>query len=689
VADIGLARLLRPRSIAVFGGKWALEVVRQCRKIGFGGAVWPVHPDKAEVEGYPCFRSVADLPAAPDAAFVGVNRNATIEVMAALAARGAGGAVCFAAGFREAGADGGSLHDRLLEAAGGMPFLGPNCYGLLNYLDGALLWPDQHGGERVERGVAIVSQSGNVGLNLTMQARGLPLGYLCTLGNQAHVGFSALVEALLDDARVSAIGLLMEAFDDVAAFERVALRARARGVPLVAYKLGTSAQGAAAALSHTASITGAHAAVDAFFRRLGVARARSLPAFVETLKLLAAFGPLPGREIASMSCSGGEAAMMADALEGRALLARPFTDAERARVQATLDDLVHVANPLDYHTFIWGDEARLAATYGAVMQAGFDLSLLVLDFPRADRCSDADWRTCVRALAAARRRAGGRAALVATLPECMPEPLAKEAASLGLVALSGVGEALDAIEAAALGEAVRAPAPAPIVAPKIKAGEPRALDEWTAKRRLAAYGLAVPVGRLVATAEDGAAAAAAIGPPVAVKAASASILHKTEADAVRLGCRTPAEAAAAIRDMSGLADRFLVEAMIADPVAELIVGVKRDAQLGPVLVVGAGGVLVELIQDSRSLLLPAREDEVRGAILGLRAAPLLAGLRGRPAGDIEAAVAAVMAVARFAADHAETLLELDVNPLLVLPAGAGAVAVDALIRIVENETDAR
>ena len=202
-----LTRLLRPRSIAVIGGKPAAEVVRQNLRMGFSGALWPIHPKVDTVGGCPVFRSLADLPGVPDAVFLAVNRHATVDYVRDLAAMGAGGVVSYAAGFAETGAEGKALQAALRAAAGTMPVLGPNCYGLINYIDGALLWPDQHGGQRVGRGVAIVTQSGNIGCNLTMQTRGLPIAYLVTMGNQAVVGLSAAVATLALDARVTAIGL--------------------------------------------------------------------------------------------------------------------------------------------------------------------------------------------------------------------------------------------------------------------------------------------------------------------------------------------------------------------------------------------------------------------------------------------------------------------------------------------------
>jgi acyl-CoA synthetase (NDP forming) len=675
-----LSRLLAPRSVAVFGGSWAERVVEQCQKMGFAGEVWPVHPSKDEVHGLKCYRSIAELPAAPDASFVAVNRNLAIETMRGLSARGAGGAVCFAAGFKETGEEGARLQDALVAAAGDMPFLGPNCYGLINYIDGALLWPDQHGGERTERGVAILMQSGNIALNMTMVQRGMPIAYLAALGNQAKVGLSDMIAALAKTGRVTAIGLLIEGIDDIGKFALAVAEARAQGVPVVALKAGRTESGAALAMSHTGSLAGSDTVMDAYLKKLGVARVPSLTILIETLKLLHVHGPLPGRDIVSLSCSGGEALMMSDAGEGRAINFRPFTTDDIARIRPTTNPIVTISNPFDYHTFDWGKFDRLEATFSEVLKSKFDLGFIVMDIPRGDRCVGDDWKRGIDAFIAAAKNTGSRAAVLATLVECLPESYAKELVAQGVAPMMGMEETLAAIEAAAfLGE--RRADWQPLGNAALANGAARALDEWEAKQRLQAFDLVTPPGRLVRSADEAIDAAEAIGYPVVVKIVSDTILHKTEAGGVRLNCRSADDVRMAVTSMARLGDRFLVEQMVTDAVAELIVGVARDPQLGPVVVVGAGGMLVELLAETRTLLLPATEAEIEAAIRSLRAFKLMNGFRGRPKGDIPATVRAVAAVARFAEANAATLVELDVNPLMVRPQGKGAVAADALIRI--------
>ena len=381
-----------------------------------------------------------------------------------------------------------------------MPFLGPNCYGTINYLDGALLWFDQHGGRRCERGVAILTQSGNIGLNLTMQRRGLPIGHLLTLGNQAKVGLSDCIAALVDDPRVTAIGLHIEAIDDVAAFDAAARKALAARKPVVAVKAGRSDAGAALALSHTASLAGADAAMDALLRRVGVARVASLPILLETLKLLHTVGPLPGRDLVTLSCSGGEAALIADAGAGRRVRFRPFAPAQAEAVRATLSDLVTISNPLDYHIFIWGQPERLRATFTAVMACGWDLACLVLDLPRADSCSDADWQVSLHAWEAARDATGGRAGVLATLPECLPEPVAQRLIAAGIVPLRGHrrGDRRLRGRRRHRRRAGRRRRPLPCCRHPQPAGEAVTLDEWRGKQLLAGFGLRAsgrPAGR--------------------------------------------------------------------------------------------------------------------------------------------------------------------------------------------------
>lgn len=702
-----LSRLLRPRSIAVIGGRSAAEVVKQCKRLGFAGEIWPVHPTRETVEGRQAFRSVAGLPGSPDAAFVAVNRHATVETVAELAQLGAGGAVCYASGFGES-EDGGDLQRALVFAAGDMPMIGPNCYGAINYIDGAPLWPDQHGGRRLnpqERGVAIVTQSSNIAVSLTMQQRGLPLAHVVTAGNQAQLGVSDLAAALLEDGRVSALGLHVEGFDSIPGFEALAETARARRVPVVVMKAGRSERGRAAALSHTASLAGSDSGAQAFLQRLGFARAHGIGELLETLKFLHVHGTLEGLRLGALCCSGGEASVVADAVEDSALTCHGLDPDHAAAVATTVHPLVSVDNPFDYHTFNWGDETALTATFTAFAQGRFDANLLLLDFPRGDRCVDDDWWASVSAFRRAMDTVRGKGVIMATMAENLPEATAVKLIERGIAPLLGVRDALTAMAcAASIGAAWRSPSPDPLIRNQYKVMDPVVLDEAAAKARLADGGVEIPYGEVVRSADEAVAAARSIEGPVALKALG--IAHKTDRGALRLNVREPGEVRTAAAELfellpqldaggdapptsakSDLPERLLIERFITDTVAELIVGVHRDPQFGLLLTLGSGGVLVELVADTATLLLPATEAEVRDALSTLKCARILAGFRGGETADVDAAVTAVLAIAKFAVAHADRIEELDVNPLAIRPRGRGAIALDALIRMRQDKAE--
>lgn len=678
----GLDRLLHPRRIAVIGGASAAEVIRQCDRMGYAGEIWPVHPNKAEIGCHRAYPGLDALPGVPDAAFVGVNRHATIDVVRTLAAMGAGGAVSYASGFREVGAEGEALQTALVEAAGAMPVLGPNCYGFINALDGALLWPDHHGATRVECGVAFVTQSSNIAINLTMNRRGLPIAFMVAVGNQAMVGLAEAIEALAADDRVTAIGLHVEGIADPAALARAVETAHRRGVSVVALKAGRSEMGSRIAMTHTASLAGSHRVTSAFLKRIGIAEVGSIPALIETLKLLHLGGPLPGRRLVSLSCSGGEASLMSDAAEAHGLDLPAYPPEAEAKIRATCNPLVTVSNPFDYHTFDWGNRERLADTFSAVMEAGQDLTVLVLDWPRPELGPAPAWDASAYAIMDAHARTGRRAALIATLPECLPETWGAALVAGGVAPLCGIADGLEAIAAAArLGTS----APRPVATPVARRpGRAVALTEPAAKAELARFGVAVPRSQVVKTREAAIAAAEKIGWPVVAKAVGADLTHKTELGAVILNLRDPGALAAAYDRLAPLGEAVLIEAMVTDAVAELIVGVARDPVIGLHLVVGSGGVLAELVADTSIVLLPAERADVEAAIGALKVAKHIDGWRGKPTGDLAAAVDAVLAIARFAQANADRLDGLDVNPLMVRPAGLGAVAADALVMLVED-----
>lgn len=667
-----LTRLLQPQTIAIVGGgSWAQNVQAQCRALGFPGQIWHVHPTAGDAA------KVTDLPHAPDAAFIGVNRHASIHVVGDLAEMGAGGAVCFASGFSEAAqedANATDLQHDLLCAAKDMPIIGPNCYGVLNYLDGAALWPDQQGGQRVERGVAVITQSSNIALNLTMQRRGLPLAYVLTAGNQAQTGLSQLGRAVLNDPRVTALGLHIEGIDDLANFQNMAHHAAKLGKPIVALKVGASAQAQQATISHTASLAGSDAGARALLRRLGIGQVTSLAVLIEALKILHVTGPLASHRIASLSCSGGEASLMADLGQMAGVDFPPLTTTQTGNLRTALGPMVALANPLDYHTYIWNDQDAMTRTFTAMMGADLALGVLVLDFPRGDRCTAHEWDQAIEAAAKTHHATGRPMAILSTLPETMPEQVAQQLIQRGLIPLSGMTEGLEAVHACAT---LSPPTTMPVVTPR-PVHAPRTLDEAQAKSKLAQYGLRLP--RSVVTGRDDLARKAAqIGFPVVLK--GLGIAHKTEAGAVALHLPDAQAVAQAAHAMP--CTQFLIEEMITGAIAELLIGVTRDPAHGHVLTLGAGGVMTEILRDTQSLLLPVTRDDVKTALAALQIAPVLLGYRGAKPAQIDAIVDAVMVLQRAVLENPAPVDEAEINPLICT--ATDAIAVDALIR--EGTTD--
>ena len=673
-----LQRLLAPQSIAVFGARGADFAIRESQKLGFNGPIYAVHPKRDELAGLPCLNTPADLPEAPDAAYVAVNAEAAIDIVGQLSAMGAGGAVLYASGFSEVGTDGIERQRRLLEAAGDMPIIGPNCYGVVNALDKAVLWPDQHGLAQVDQGVGIITQSGNIGLNMTMQQVGLPVAYMFTMGNQAQVDIAAIVDAMLDDPRVTAIGLHIEGINDLQAFDAAARRALEKRIPIVAIKSGRTEAAAKIAMSHTSSLTGSDQLFDALFARLGIARVNTVPEFLETLKLLSLLGPIATPRIASMSCSGGEAGMMADLIANTSLEFADLTQPQTQAIQATLNDYVDVSNPLDYHTYIWGDVAAMTATFGAMMAAEFSATMLLLDWPNYPNADPQEWDDALLALANAANAGGHKAILLSSMAECLPAHAITLCQTYGVTPMIGLDSCLQALDHAhRIHQAFHRPMPEPLLVTQANPENiSKMLNEHAAKQALAAHGLPIPQGGLASNQQAALNLAQSIGYPVTMKAVSDTLAHKTEMDAVRLNIHSDAAVAQATQHLLAIADTMLVESMEQDVLAELIIGVNNDPLFGNYLVVGAGGILVELLKDSQLLLMPFSQDDVHLALQSLAIKPLLDGYRGKPACDQQAIVDAIMAVASYVQQN--PVNEMDINPLLAK--ADGCVAVDALIR---------
>lgn len=688
-----LKRMLAPRHVAFVGGRSMARALKRCAEGGYAGQMWLVNPQHDTLDGVPCVRRIQDLPCGPDAVFIATNRELTLTCVRELAAIGAGGAICYASGFAETGAEGQALQQQLLIAAGDMALLGPNCYGLLDYLHSSALWPVAHGGKAVEKGVAVLTQSGNFAYNLSMSDRSLPVAYMASVGNQAQLGVAELMDVLLDEPRVTAIGLHLEGLKNVPGFARAAHKALEKGIPIIALKTGVSQIGAELALSHTSSLSGSDALYDALFARLGVIRVSGPVSFVETLKA-AACGKLPaGNSLIALACSGGDAGLIADYAERNALDLPTLDAGQTAELAQVLPSYANLVNPLDFTTAIWGDGEALNRMLDSALRTEADAAMLVLDYPAEFTGERKECDLLLELYCKALVRHGKTGFVTSAFPELLPAHARERLHAQGVPALQGVEDGLAAWgriatyqrqrqALLALGESALVP-----LCPHALTGEGQLLNEWDSKQALRAFGLPTPNG-VLSTPANALRDANALGYPLVLKAVSSQLPHKTEAGAVALNLKDGAALTSALKTMAASInayaphvafDQVLLEPMAKPPLAELIVGIKRENDFALALVIGAGGILVELLKDSRSLLLPTTDGAIRNALLSLRSAALLQGFRGREAADLDALVVAIRGVADYACENVAHLLELDVNPLLV--GAAGSTAVDALIRL--------
>ncbi|MFL2509162.1 MAG: acetate--CoA ligase family protein [Candidatus Pseudothioglobus sp.] len=677
-----LHRLISPKSIAVVGNRGANFAIRESLKLGYSHQIWAVHPYLESLEGIKCFKDIKDLPEVPDATFIAVNAESAIEVVSDLKSMGGGGAVLYASGFGEVGAEGLMRNQQLVKAASGMPLIGPNCYGFINSLDGIALWPDVHGCEPVSEGVAIITQSGNIGLNMTMQSSGLPIAYMFTLGNQTNTNIADIIHAMLDDSRVNAIGLHIEGISDIKSFDIAAKRALMMKIPIITIKSGKTKASAKIALSHTSSLTGSDELYNALFERLGIARVETVPEFLETLKLINVLGVIEHGGVASMSCSGGEAGMMADLIDGLEINFPSLTSSHKAKVKKTLNDYVEVDNPLDYHTFIWGDRKRTSECFSAMMSGQFAATMLLLDWPKSKESEQKDWDATLFALSDALSGTNEKAIVLASMADCMPKRIIEECLSLGIAPMVGLDVCLKALNHSyKIGRAFSSNS-SPDLEVLRNSSEHKSkqqLTEYQGKQLLKKYGVTIPMGCLVENVTEAIKAAEEISFPVTLKVSGAKLAHKTELNGVRLNIQNVKTLKEACDDLFKISPELLIEKMIESPICELIIGMDYDPTFGKHIIVGGGGVYVELLQDSSVLILPVSREDIRQALSNLKVFKLLEGYRGGMKGDIEAVIDSVMSVIELIRTNA--VEELDINPLLVLKGSDGVVAADTLIKL--------
>ncbi|MGE5465703.1 MAG: acetate--CoA ligase family protein [Methanocella sp.] len=689
-------KMLHPRSIAVvgatpkggYGGRLLNAVLRSRERV----RVYPVNPNYQEMMGARCYPSVSALPEAPDLVGIVVPHAKVLGILGECRNKQAGSAVIISAGFAERGTEAGAVLQTDLgrfARESGVRIAGPNCLGLANVRDD--IWATASsrtlGGLRGH--IGLVCQSGATAFGpflLRAVDSGIGLSYIISTGNETDLDFSDFARYLVDDPETRVIAGFVEGFKDVRKMIAVAELAAERGKPIVLIKIGRSASGSQAARSHTAALTGADELYEALFRQYGIIRVRDYDELLETAQLLARSRKPNKPGIAVVSHSGGISSLTADMLGVAGLSLPPLTDRARDGINAILKESGWAANPSDVTGFARREEFSEIMNY---MIEEPEVGTLVV--------ASAGAGTQVEQVIALRDRTDKNVAFFWTASRYDDKALpALKAANVPLFyspeTLARALKALNDYHAWRDARAASAPLPArtpaqDAVRHRLSSPAHVTLSEKESKDAIAAWDIPVTKQALATTVDEAVAAAQRIGYPVALKADSPDIPHKTEAGVVRLALADAAAVRAAYDEIlvsarcnvpNARLAGVLVQEMVTGGV-EVIVGVKRDPQIGAMLLFGTGGVMVEVYNDVALRHCPVSRDEALRMIDEVKGARLLKGYRGKPACDIEALADVLVRVSRMAVHLDGVLSELDINPLMVLPAGRGVKAADALL----------
>jgi acyl-CoA synthetase (NDP forming) len=698
---MGIRSLLRPQSIAIVGASEnvgpGFNAFKALEFVGYEGNVYLVNPRSPELFGRRTYASLSDIPGNVDAVFVAVQAESVVEVAKQAAHKNVGALAILSSGFGET-QDGVAAQNALIAVAepNEMAVCGPNCLGLLNFTGRSALFGTSLP-EQVERGgVAAIVQSGSVGIALLNSVRGIGFSYIITTGNEAVTSAADYIEAVADDPGVTTILVFAEQIKKPAAFMRALRHARAAEKPVVVLKSGRSQSGKAAVMAHTGAIAGSDEACDAALRSAGAIQVHSIDDLIETT-LLASKMPLrpTTRNLGGLSISGGEIALALDASEDLGLTFPPLGSAS-STVKRLLPSFAHLSNPLDL-TWAGLYDSTVAMSCAEAIASQPDVGMLVLLQDAPGRLGEQQAGRYARLLEAVARGAEAAKKPFVALSNLSDQPhatLQGMADKVGIPYLRGTRVGLGAVSnylnwSVGRVEAFEPEDPAEVnPARAILDGIPshRLAAEHEAREALKSYGVTGPRDRIVGSAEAAVAAAIEMGFPVVLKGIVENMVHKSDAGLVKIGLRSEADVRRALAAMEVSleafpADKFvgfLIQQQVSS-LGEIFVGAKVDPDFGPLIVVGAGGVQVELYKDVAIRLAPIDEAKAREMLHSTKVSKLFGGFRGAPLGDTDAVARTVSAVSRFIASFADRISEIEINPLAVLEQGRGCVALDCVL----------
>jgi acetate---CoA ligase (ADP-forming) len=686
-----LRRALDPASIALIGAsenpnKVGGRPLLYLQRWGYRGRLYPINPNRADVQGVKAYPDLASLPEAPDLAIVMVAGDGAVQAVEACARRGVKLAICMASGFGETGAEGVKAEKAMVATARahGMRLVGPNTQGLVNFGTGMVASFSTMFLEAppADGPAAVVSQSGAMSAVAygLLRARGIGVRHCHATGNDADVTAIEMARAVIEDEGVRLLMLYLEAIPDAVMLADLAHRARERLVPIVALKTGRTAQGQRAAKSHTGALANEDRVVDAFFRQHGIWRARDMAGLVSTAEMYLKGWRPDGRRLVAISNSGASCVMAADLAAELGLPLAAFAEGTRQALAAALPGFATTANPIDLTAALLSNN-RL---FGAILPIVADdpaADLFLIAIPVAGQGYDVD--AFARDTAEFASRTGKPVAVAA--PQAL---VADRFRAAGIPTFSGETEAVAALDQLARHWALLRHRPAPPMpqrAASLPAGPGRFLNEAESLALLAAHALPVVPHRLCRSESEARLAFRDLGSPVAVKACSADVPHKSELGLVALNLVSEEavvrafEAQMATLERIGAAPDGIIIAAMQEGLREFALGAKLDPVFGPVVMIGDGGKYVEALPDIELLLPPFTEAEARDAILRLRIAPILKGVRGEKAADIDALAHAAWRLGALIASAKGKIASLDINPVLIGAAGQGVTILDALV----------
>jgi acetate---CoA ligase (ADP-forming) len=693
--------LLHPRSIAILGASERPSIGRalmeSATRLGYDGALYPINPKYAEILGQRCYPSMSALPERPDVVALCVSYTRILESFRTVADRGAGGAVIYDGGFAEHGAEGRRRQAELVAMSreAGIALCGPNCMGVLNpHHRSSVYMQEVRDPAGLAGNVALVSQSGSICIGMLADIRRFGYSHVVSSGNEAVVSTAQFLEALIDDPETKVIATFTEWIADPERYVAALDRAADTGKPVVVLKVGRHERTRRAIGTHTGGLAGESAVFSAMLRAHRAIEVGDLDELTEVLAVCQGRRWPTGRRLAVVTASGGQAELILDVASAAHLELPPLSPESRQEIERVIGPITGDGNPLD----AWGngDYDKNMPHALATLDAAATIDAIAFC---SDSHDEAPMGRADRALGYGRLLAAAAATsskphyLMNMRPGVMRREQVDDLARLGIATIGGTRQGLGAIDRLARwAEPPRPPRSARHAAGRsivsLLDGGPRAtIHEHDAKRLLADHGLPVVRERLVRSLGDARKAADDLGYPVVLKVVADDLPHRSELGLVIVGIDDARGLDAAwatleqrLRDARPQAriDGFLVQQMIAGGV-EVFAGVKRDPAFGYFLAFGVGGVAIEVLRDFALRQLPLREGDAEALVSEIRGAVLLGPVRGRPGADVPGLVRCLHALADFAWTDRAHIAEIDLNPIKVLPAGHGAVVVDALI----------